>query len=126
MPRKSAASLSVLPGDRPVSRLAPPVHLSEGAAAIWRDVVKTEAVDHFDRGGMRQLLERYCEAIASCRTFEAELATQPDHALETRMKLAKLVSDLASRASALALRLRLTPASRERTDRTERTSPYDY
>jgi len=125
MPRKSSASLSVLPGDRPASRLAPPDHLSEAARAIWREVVKTEPLDAFDRGAMRQGLERYCELTATARAFEAELAALPAHTLETRMKLAKLVSDLGARASALALRLRLTPASRERTDRDTGGSPYD-
>ena len=123
--RKSAASLSIAPAPARVSRLEPPEHLSEAARAIWRDVVRTEAVDHFDRGAMMQGLERYAELTAAARAFEAELAALPAHALETRMKLAKLVSDLGARASALALRLRLTPASRERTGRDEGGSPYD-
>ena len=127
MPRKSSASLSILAPDPPASRLAPPAHLSAEAAQVWRDVVRTEPADHFDRGGMRQLLERYAELTATARAFEAELAGLPAHHLETRMKLAKLVSDLGSRASALALRLRLTPASRERTGRDDKgASPYDH
>ena len=121
--KPSAASFEVVQNGPEFGRIAPPAHLSEPAKQIWRDVVRTEDKSHFDRAAMQQQLERYCEATATARAFEAELAALTD--LDKRMKVAKLVSDLSARASALALRLRLTPASRERTNAKEDFSPYD-
>ena len=114
---------------RPASRLSPPEHLSPDAQVVWREAIRGEAADHFDRGAMRQGLERYCELTATLRGFEAELTEisglDPRMNLDTRMRLAKLIADLGGRASALALRLRLTPASRERVTDDKPRSPYD-
>jgi phage terminase small subunit len=63
----------------------PPDHLSDEAAAEWRDVVNSLSVDHFSRAS-HPLLEAYCRHAVAARVIgrliqelhEREGATQSD------------------------------------------------
>ena len=61
MPRRSAASLSVVPLDRRASRLRPPAHLSEAERSAFVDLVSACKPGHFQASDL-PLLVRYVEA----------------------------------------------------------------
>src|SRR5262249_24459060 len=63
MPRRSAASLSVIELDPSASRLRPPASLSDAERAVFLDLVTACDANHF-RTSDRPWLVRYCEAIA--------------------------------------------------------------
>ena len=64
----------------------PPDHLSDEAAAEWRDVVNSLSADHFSRA-LHPLLEAYCRHAVAARVIdrliqeldEREGATQSDY-----------------------------------------------
>ena len=74
MPRHSASDIALSPllvpaDDRP----EPPANMGEAAAAIWRGVVGAMRSRWFT-GENRDLLVRYCNAMAEASRLEAELA----------------------------------------------------
>ena len=117
--RKPAAEkLTVVEGGFGQGRPPPPGDLSEAEAAIWREVVATEAPDFFATAALRGLLADYCrhraaaDSVSSIITefqrdwLKSEEGSKRYHAL-LRMR------ELETRAgAAMARALRLTNQSR--------------
>lgn len=114
MPRKSAASLAVVPitsGLTPITlRPEPPRHLPKTAAAIWREVTAARPAPYFDAASL-PLLESYARSLAEHRRImtmvEKMAPTDPDFA-----KLSRVADMHAGRVSQLATRMRLSHQSR--------------
>jgi phage terminase small subunit len=109
MPRRAAADhvvrpiVSALP-----KRLKPPETLSEGARAEFGRVVTAEKADHFRRSDLSMLCQ-YCEsaALAEVAIKEARRESPPNARwLAAWREATRTMKDL-------ALRLRLSPQSRQ-------------
>lgn len=62
MPKKSAASLSVVPIGQAIHRLAPPPSLLPEEAEVWDAVVSTKPADWF-QADSAPILAEYCRAV---------------------------------------------------------------
>lgn len=109
--RASGAELAVIPGRTAIAAPAP-AHLDTDEAAVWHRLMATERSGHFARAAMRDLLTSYCRTTVRAERFAAELDAAGD--LETRLKLARAIDQAVARQVQLAMKMRLTPASRER------------
>lgn len=126
MPRKSAASLTVLHPriDGRVSRLSPPSHLSAAEKRLFIAIVGSCTAAHFRPSDQPLLVEYVITAVAS------------EHARSQLAKTGGPVSDgeinpwfkvhekLVRRMAVLAMRLRLTPSSRMRPETAQRRAGY--
>lgn len=116
MPRKSAASLSIVT-NLPVQRLRPPSRLPKEAAAVWRAVVSSKPADWF-RADTAVLLEQYVLAVIGHRVVSKQVRAVKTDTLTTADGLAIYdrllrMQDRQARVSAsLATKLRLTQQSR--------------
>lgn len=113
MPRKSAASLSVIP--QPASafvvRPEPPVDLTPPAAEIWRRLVASRDPKYFDVSS-QALLATLCKAQAEATRIEQIVAAlDPVEELPTFVRLTRVVDMHRARVSQLSTRLRLTKQS---------------
>ena len=99
MPRRSTAALTTVTPLGSPPRLVPPEGMAEGARQIFLDIVLDNDPTHF-RPSDAPLLRRYCEAHAW-----ADRAVAADDS--------KLFAAMSKTASALALRLRLSPQARQ-------------
>lgn len=112
MPRKSAASLSVVAaGPRPI--LAPPPELSTEEAALWREVVESKPAEWFGNDSA-PLLREYVRAACICDQLDAKiknLMASDANAAEMKV-LFGLRDGEAKRAAIMATKLRLTQQSR--------------
>jgi hypothetical protein len=106
MPRKSAASLAVVP---PVvaPREPAPAHLAPEEAAEWRKVVESLPA-HWFPGASFTLLEIYVQAAVTTRWLAARLAPLERGSPEWKKWHALWVME-AKLAAQLAVRLRLHP-----------------
>jgi hypothetical protein len=112
MPRQSAASSEIAPyaTPSPIARLKPPATMSEAARKLFLDLVLGSREDHF-RASDLPLLVRYCEANAMAERAETEMAREP----VIKGKASPWVGihgQMTKAASALAMRLRLSPQAR--------------
>lgn len=110
MPRKSAASLAIVPA-APV-RLAPvPEGLSDSESRLWRETVESKPADWFGADSY-PILKEYVRTASVCD----QLARVVDLAFQgagTDLKTALDLRDKeAKRLASLATKLRLTPQSR--------------
>ena len=79
MPRKSAASLQVIPLVPEASRLLPPANLSEPERIIFRGLVSAVPPDHFRASDMAQHPHRVTRGSLTGRTvLEAKVVQIPD------------------------------------------------
>ena len=62
--RKSSASLAIVPVSLEARRLAPPEHLAEKAAQVWRDTVSAMPGGWFDRAH-EPMLSAYCRHVVT-------------------------------------------------------------
>lgn len=107
MPRKSSASLTVVPaGETP--RPKPPKYLSREAAEVWNDVLNE--FHHAAFVGSLHLFEGYVTAIALMRRYGREAESLP--AGDAQKEAARSFRATSTVANALARSLRLTPRSR--------------
>ncbi len=110
MPRKSAASLSVVASIAPEARLPVPEGMPDGQARVWRETVSGLPASWF---GVEQaaILTRYCVHVDRCQQLEAHIAgmepSDPDY---TKMVL--LVGQESGRVNLYARSMRLTQQSR--------------
>jgi phage terminase small subunit len=109
MPRRSAADLAIqpVPTELP-KRLRPPDGLSEGARTEFLRVVGCEKPTHFTKSDL-SLLSQYCEAarLAEKSIAEAMKENPPNQRwLAAWREATRTMKDL-------ALRLRLSPQSRQ-------------
>jgi phage terminase small subunit len=110
MPRKSAASLSVVRIESR-TKLRPPAGLAEPARSIFIDLVATNKPDHFKPSDM-PLLTAYCEAAALNDQASAHLRDE-GAVIAGRVSAWVTVGEKSIRALvALSMRLRLSPQSR--------------
>jgi len=117
--RKTAAQkLTVIKGDFGQGRPPPPADLSEAEAAIWREVIASEAADFFATAALKNMLGDYCrhrcaaDSVSSIigefqrEWLKSEEGGKRYHAL-LRMR------ELETRAAAaMATKLRLTNQAR--------------
>ena len=111
--RKSAASLSVIPGrvDGNPDRLRPPPELGPRERELWLVVVGSVDPKHFVASD-GPLLQRYVEAAVQAE-LAAEHLRQEGAVVAGRLNPWALAHEKASRScAALATRLRLSPSSR--------------
>ena len=129
MPRKSAAELEmagiVSDIDRRMpdhGRPEPPEGMTEAAAKVWRDTVRSMKKNFFTSEN-QALLVRYCNAMAEASRIETELTCTD----VKDTKHARLLRELtANNGSALsyARALRITPKSN--LERSESRDPYRH
>jgi hypothetical protein len=92
--------------------------LTDRQAAIWREVVETEAIDFFATAATRSLLANYCRARETGETYTALIESFDPAWLKTEDGLTRYRSacrgrDVETRAEVtLATKLRLTNSSR--------------
>ena len=125
MPRRSAASLTVIELDPRASRLRPPATLSDRERTIFADLVAACDPHHF-RASDVPLLTRYAEACALADLAAEHLRTEgavttfgrPSVWLTVQAQTLKSIVSL-------SMRLRLSPQSRlhAKTAARERTPP---
>jgi hypothetical protein len=126
MPRRSASDIALSPllvpaDDRPER----PADMGEAAAAIWRGVVGAMRSRWFT-GENRDLLVRYCNAMAEASRLEAELA-RVGVGLPSYDRLSQRYNAMATLALSYARALRLTPRANKESkidDRDARRSNY--
>jgi phage terminase small subunit len=111
MPRKSVASLAIVPPKRPPPHLAPSPDAPEAVVAVFREILAATPADHF-RPGDVPLIQAYAEAIVLARQAAQELtATGP--VIGGRTSPWIVVQEKAHRSiAAMAMRLRLSPQHR--------------
>lgn len=117
MPRKSAASLTVVPGSID-GRPKAPVDLTPAQTQIWDDVVATENAAQFKSAALQQCLKEYCRHVDSANKLTAmvqriedadEMTAQDLEALEKLLRM----RERETRAQGdKATKLRLTNQSR--------------
>ena len=98
MPRRSSAAVTPLSPLQP-ARLVPPADMAEDAKQVFIDTVLACAAEHFQAADLPSL-RRYSEAHA----WATRAAAEGD---------AKVFVAMTRTASALALRLRLSPQARQ-------------
>jgi len=111
MPRKSAASLAVVPLPAPATaqRLAPPDDLPPEQAAIWRNVVDAMPADFFGREQVA-VLRAYCLHTAVAQTLAGRLAAMDpgaDAATWVKLSAQQVAHSKAALAHGRALRVTL-------------------
>lgn len=113
MPRKSAASLAVVPQLPGTGRPEPPADLDDGEKRLWREVVNSLPPHWIDAAG-RIILRRLVAQAALCLSMEEQLRAHraAGTVVETYAKLAKQHSDTAKQTESLLASLRATPRSR--------------
>jgi phage terminase small subunit len=111
MPRKSAASLSVIPIDGRSSRLRPPASLSEAERTAFVDLVSACKPGHFQASDL-PLLVRYVEASVLAEQAATQLRLEGP-VIAGRVSPWLTVQEKSVRALvALSMRLRLSPQAR--------------
>jgi phage terminase small subunit len=111
MPRKSAASLSVVSIDARASRLRPPASLSEPERELFAKIVGTNKPAHFQPSDLT-LLARYCELSVLAETAAGHLRDEGS-VIAGRVNPWLTVQEKAVRGLvALSMRLRLSPQAR--------------
>ena len=111
MPRKSAASLTVVQLDGRASRLRPPASLSDPERAIFVDLVESCQASHFRKSDL-PLLVRYAEACALA-DLAAEHLRKDGPVIFGKPSAWLTVQGQALKSMvALSMRLRLSPQSR--------------
>lgn len=110
MPRRSAASLAVVPLDTRAVRLRPPKDLPQPEADVFVALVAANPPSHFRESDLPLLLQYVAAAVLSERAL-AELRSAP--LIEGRPSPWLTVFEKASRATlGLSMRLRVSPQSR--------------
>lgn len=108
MPRRSAASLALVPASQPIPPAPAPGDLSEVEAALWRETVESKPADWFGADSW-PILKEYVRAAAMCDALAQVIADagpgQLKEWLDMRDKEAR-------RAVSLATKLRLTQQSK--------------
>jgi phage terminase small subunit len=113
MPRRSAASLAVVPIEpkRSRPRLAPSDGAPEDVAAIFRQLLASAPADHF-KAGDAPLVEAYAQAISLARQSALEISAngpviggRPSPWIHCQEKAHRAIA-------ALSMRLRLSPQHR--------------
>jgi len=115
--RKSAAELSVVVGGFG-ARPEPFAHLTDGQAAIWREVTSSEAASFFNTAALLSLLGDYCrhreaadDLSATIDGFDKAFLINVEHA--KHLKILLDMRDKETQAAArTATKLRLTNQSR--------------
>jgi phage terminase small subunit len=112
MPRKSAASLSVIPLETRSNRLCPPASLSESERAVFVDVITSCKANHFQQSDL-SLLCRYAELSVLAEQAAGHLKTEGP-VIAGRVNPWLVVQEKAVRGLvALSMRLRLSPQARQ-------------
>lgn len=112
MPRRSAASLSLVPPGQPIPLARVPVGLSEGEAALWVEVVESKPADWFGADSL-PVLREYVRAAVMCDTLATVVADTIKRGDPDEIKSVLDIRDKESRRSvSLATKLRLTPQSK--------------
>jgi hypothetical protein len=124
MPRRSAASLTVLP-PRPRRHLEPPDDLTPEQAVVWRMTVQARPSDYFDQACTALLVE-YCRN-ADRANFVAGLLKQTDPTdLDLFERLAAMANRESKLLAILAAKLRISPSSTRRAEHVIRPVQPDF
>jgi hypothetical protein len=125
MPRRSSASLSVVPYVGPSSRLRPPAELTESERKVFIDIVLSCRATHFEPSDL-PLLCAYCRAVVQEQKASEKLAQAlaRDDGLDRWLRLQ---SAALKAMGMLSMRLRLSPQGRSPTNpkRPESISYYE-
>jgi phage terminase small subunit len=112
MPRRSAASFSVLPVPGSQPRLVPPADLNPPERATFVEIVAAKKPQHFEASDL-PLLAAYCRAIELERHAALQLATDGYLTAEGRPSAWLAIMAQATKSMlALSTRLKLSPQSR--------------
>ena len=114
MPKKSAASLSVVPIGTAVHRLSAPPSMLKEEVAVWDGVVQTKPADWF-QADSAPILAEYCRAVvmADRLAYMIEAALMGDNEDGPSLKdLLKMRDAESRRVVTCGTKLRLTQQSR--------------
>jgi hypothetical protein len=113
MPKKSAASLTIVPAGRPGDLPPPPGDLLAAEAATWREIVESKPADWFGPDSL-PILKEYVRAVAMCDTLArmVERAAADGEGVALVKSLLDMRDKEARRAASMATKLRLTQQSR--------------
>jgi hypothetical protein len=112
MPRRSRASLSVVSGKLPSSRLQAPASLSDSERILFNQLVTSCDRKHFIESDL-PLLVRYVQA--SCLADQAAQELRNGAVVDGKVSPWRIVLERCQRAlGTLSLRLRLSPQARHR------------
>ena len=124
MPRKSAASLSIITPSGPPNRLRPPTSLSAAERAAFLDIVGACDPNKFHPSDTA-LLCRYSEAIVLAERAAKELRKSP--VVKGKLSPWITVQEKAVRAMvSLSMRLRLSPQARAPNNPGNKPRPLSY
>jgi hypothetical protein len=111
MPRKSAASLAIIPMGLP-QRPEPPAHLTKAQATLWQKIVGQMPTDWLIAGSA-PLLTAYVRHVATADLLARAInATDPDTDLPRYAKLTEMAARESKALCSLSTKLRLAPSNR--------------
>jgi len=112
MPRRSSASLALVPASQPIPFAPVPVGLSEAEAVLWRETVESKPAEWFGADSW-PVLKEYVRAAVMCDTLAKVVADTVRGGDTEEIKAVLDMRDKeAKRATSLATKLRLTQQSR--------------
>jgi hypothetical protein len=111
MPRRSAASLSVIRTELP-QRPSAPVDLSKQEAALWKAIVDQMPIDFFIVGSLPLLAQYVRHVEAANRIAQMINGLGPHAELALRSKLSEMSARETKAMCSLATKLRLAPSNR--------------
>jgi hypothetical protein len=112
MPRKSAASLSIVPA-KGITPPTPPADLSAAEAVLWREIVETKPSDWFGPDSL-PVLKEYIRASIMCDLLDAQVkdALAEGEGVGVVKALLDMRDKESRRGVSMATKLRLTQQSR--------------
>lgn len=112
MPRRSVASLSIVPAGPAGELPAPPDELSKAEAKVWTETVESKPADWFGPDSY-PVLKEYCRAAVMCDALAKASARAVKSGDSGAIKSALDMRDKeARRVASLATKLRLTQQSK--------------
>jgi P27 family predicted phage terminase small subunit len=122
MPRKSAASLSIISGKRTRPYLRPPASLGKVEREVWKTIVTDCPAEHFSACD-GALLAQYCRVAVQAEQAEAALASQGMVAGGHPNPWLKIQAECTKQLCSLSMRLRISPQARMRREQTGLRGP---
>jgi hypothetical protein len=107
MPRRSAASLTVLP-PKPPPYPAAPSDLTEAQRRIWDTIVRCRPPEYFD-GAYHYLLRQYCAHCDAADTIARAIQRTDSEDLRRYSKLLEMAARETKAIMGLSAKLRLAP-----------------
>jgi hypothetical protein len=113
MPRRSRASLNVIPGPYPVYRPEPPAEFTDAEKTTWNEVVEGMRDSWFSKATL-PMLRGYCALVRQADEVARDLRKVPANSKEGRL-LGRQFRDLLASMAVIGTKLRVCPSSNKST-----------